>query len=110
QLGFGRAAIGVSVSGFQNHTAPAAAALTTSSRTKTLRPACPPRPPRRARRVPPTPSGVSMLMGGSALENQDARVQHVTLLECCAQCAMQAVLEVEIALPLDDVGEQVTEI
>ena len=34
-------------------------------------------------------------------------VQHVALLQGGAQRAVQAVLEVELALPLDDVGEQV---
>ena len=37
----------------------------------------------------------------------DAGVQDVALLEGCSQRAVQAVLEVELAVPLDHVGEQV---
>ena len=38
-----------------------------------------------------------------------AGVQHLALLEGGPQRAVQAVLEVEVAVPLDDVGEQVAE-
>ena len=37
-------------------------------------------------------------------------MQDMTLLECRAQRSVQAVFEVELALPFDDVGEQVTEV
>ena len=43
----------------------------------------------------------------SALHDQDPGVQHVALLERRPERPVQAVLEVELAAPLDDVGEQV---
>ena len=43
------------------------------------------------------------------LDHMDARVQHVPLLKRGAQRAVESVLEVEVAPPSDDVGEQVAE-
>src|SRR3954454_15409953 len=45
----------------------------------------------------------------SALDRVHAGVQHLALLQGRTQRAVQAVLEVEIAVPLDDVREQVAE-
>jgi GNAT superfamily N-acetyltransferase len=43
------------------------------------------------------------------LHHIDASVQHMTLLECGAERAVQAVLEIQLAFPLDDVREEVSE-
>lgn len=36
-----------------------------------------------------------------------SRVQHVSLLQGSPQCPVQAVLEIELALPVDDMGKEV---
>jgi len=36
-------------------------------------------------------------------------MHHIALLECGANCAMQSVLQEQVALPFHDVGEQVAE-
>ncbi len=37
-----------------------------------------------------------------------SRVQHLSLLQCSPQRPMQAVLEIELAVPVDNMGEQVS--
>src|ERR1044072_8141521 len=45
--------------------------------------------------------------GGASVEFQNARVQHLALLERRADRAVQPVLQIEVAVPLHDVGEEV---
>lgn len=37
-----------------------------------------------------------------------SRVQHLSLLQCSPKRPMQAVLEIELAVPVDNMGEQVS--
>src|SRR4029078_5003535 len=63
---------------------------------------------RRTARVARVSSVVTWRFVGSRCRQLvDPGVQHVPLLEGSAQCAVQTVLEVELAVPADDVGEQV---
>src|SRR5664279_1375014 len=57
----------------------------------------------------PSMIGSGRLRCGLLFGHVDARVQHMPLLQGGAQRAMQAILQIELAVPVDHVREQVSE-